>query len=367
MLSMFVAYWAGLYAWNGMPSSERRRVFQIVFLVFVVNLVDQFRLFRYTPGLKTTFAKTGMYGQLNLGATNFICTAMVFALFFLADVVNGHPNNSKGKLALYVSLVGLILYYFVTFAQSATITFCFFVTALLFLICGNEPPRSRIWAHRLIGYGLVFFVFFFLLPPIFSWAIDVLAPVAGSKILARLQTIQHLVSDQVNTEDMMSLRRGTLISMDFDAWLSSPSSFFMGRGYHYVSALGVLEVAEQTGAGNHSGFVDLLPRYGLFGLVAMIALTVTLWKYFLDGCDQRCAVKLKIFMVMLIFYNVANKLFHTNVIFSIMFLLPFLRQKPGSGSLPPREVWQGKAVTTRPGEKPVPPAPSLLPLSKEKR
>ena len=366
-LMMFVAYWAGLYAWNFMPPSERRRVFAVVFLAFAVNLADQFRLNWMNPGMHGKFVRAGRYGELNFGGTNFICSIMVFVLFLLADILNGRPNNPRWKLVLYGSLVALASFYFVAHAQSATITLCFAFAAVLFWVCGNLQPGDKRLFLRVLGAGCVLALLLAITPLVLSWAMDVLAPVAGSKFLARLQTIQHLAENQLDTSDLQVLSRGELMMMDIDNWLSSPSSFFIGMGFHRTASFGVMERAELTGAGNHSGYMDVLPRYGLLGLVAIVALTVSLWKYFLDGCDRRCSVKLKIFMVMLVFYNVANKLFHTNVIFSIMFLLPFLRQKPGPGSPPLRQVLPGNAVTDRPGEKTVPSAPSLLAFKKEER
>lgn len=371
-LTMFVAYWAGFYAWNCLKSSERQKVFVIVFWTLVVNLLDQFRLYLLHPGLKAYFAKIeiGRYGSgqmMNLGLTNFICSIMVFALFLLANLLNGRPDNPKWKLVLHGSLVALSAFYFMAYAQSATITLCFLFTAVLFWVCGNEKPSSKGLLLKLIGTGCGLFLFVVFAPSILSWSREALEPVAGSKLLARLQTIQHLSENRLDSNDLFVLSRGSLILMDLDNWLSSLSAFFVGNGYHFTNSFGLMERAELSGAGDHSGYMDILPRYGLLGFVAFVAMSVFLWKYFLDGCDKRCAVKLRIFLLMLIFYNVANKLFHANVIFSIMFLLPFLRQKPGPGSLPSRQIWRGNAVTARPGGKPMPTAPSLLPLTKEKR
>jgi hypothetical protein len=366
-LMMFVAYWAGLYAWNFIPPPERRRVFVVVFLAFAVNLVDQLRLNWLNPSMHAYFVKSGIYGEMNFGGTNFICSIMVFALFLLADLLNGRPNNPAWKLVLHGSLVALASFYFVSHAQSATITLCFAFAAVLFWVCGNLQPGDKRLFLRVLGTGCVLSLLVAITPLVLSWSMDVLAPVAGRKFLARLQTIQHLAENQLDTSDLQALSRGTLMMMDIDNWLSSLSSFFIGLGFHRTASFGVMERAELTGAGNHSGYMDVLPRYGLLGFVALVALTVALWKYFLNGCDRRCAVKLKIFILMLVFYNVANKVFHSNVIFSIMFLLPFLREKPGSGSPPTRRVLQGNAVTARPGGKPVSPAPSLLASTKEKR
>lgn len=346
-LMMFVAYWAGFYAWNFMSPSERRRVFVVVFLAFAVNLFDQFRLNRANPTMHAHFVRTGIYGEMNFGGTNFICSIMVFALFLLADLVNGRPNNPRWKLVLYGSLVAMTIFYFVTHAQSATITLCFAFAGVLFWVCGNLQSGDKRLFLRVLGATCVLALLVATAPLVLSWSMDVLAPVAGNKLLARLQTIQHLAENQLDASDLKILTRGELISMDIDNWLSSPSSFFMGMGFHRTVSFGVLERAELTGAGNHSGYMDILPRYGLLGLVAIIAMTVSLWKYFLNGCDNRCAFKLKIFLWTLIFYNVANKLFHTNVIFSIMFLLPFLRQKPG-GSLSPRLVLPENAGPAKP-------------------
>ena len=366
-LTILIAYWAGLYAWIFMHPSERRRVFVVVFLAFAVNLVDQIRLNWLNPGMKGYYARLGLYGELNLGATYFICGMMVFSLFLLADLVNGRPNNPRWKLVLHGSLVALTAFYFLAYAQSATNTLCFAFAGVLFWVCGNLQSGDKRLFLRVLGAACVLSLLVAIAPMVLSWGMEVLAPVAGNKFLARLQTIQHLTENQIDTNDLRILARGRLIVMDVDNWLSSFSSFFMGTGYHFTNSLGMWERAELSGAGDHSGYMDILPRYGLLGFVAIITMTVSLWKYFLNGSDNRCAVKLKIFLVTLIFYNVANKLFHPNVIFTIMFLLPFLRQKPAPGSLQSRPFLRGNAVTARPGEDPGSPATSLLAFAKEKR
>lgn len=327
-LIMFVAYWAGYYAWNFMEVAQRHRVLVAVFLVFTVNLLDQFRLNLLHPGMQGYFVGRGIYGEVNLGLTNFICSVMIFALFLIADFLNGRPDNPRWKTMLYASVVASVVVYFFSFAQSATNTLCFLFATVLFLIVGNAKPGDKGLFVRLLGAGFMFSILAAMAPMVLSWGIEILSPIAGSKILARLQTLQHLAENSLDTSDLTILARRDLLSIDIDSWLESPMSFFVGKGYHFTADLDVMGRAELSGAGNHSGYVDILPRYGLLGFVAIMAMTVFLWKYFLDGCDSRCAVKLKIFLATLVFYNVANKLFHAPVIFSIMFLLPFLRQKP---------------------------------------
>lgn len=330
-LIMLVAYWAGYYAWNFMETAQRRKVLVVVFLTFAVNLLDQFRLNLLNPGMQAYFLRSGIYGEVNLGKTNFICCVMVFSLFLLGDLVNGRPNNPRWKQVLFGSLVALTVMYFVTYAQSATITLCFLFAGVLFLVVGNAKPGDKGLFLRLLGASLAFSFLVAMAPMILSWGMELLEPIAGNKFLARLQTLQHLAENSLDTSDLKILTRRDLIAIDIDNWLESPGSFLVGKGLHITTDFDVLGRAELTGAGNHSGYVDILPRYGLLGLFAIVAMTVSLWKYFLHGCDKQCFVKLKILLLTLVFYNMANKVFHADVIFSIMFLLPFLRQKPCHG------------------------------------
>ncbi len=328
LLIMFVAYWAGYYAWNFMEAAQRRKVLVVVFLTFAVNLLDQFRLSLLNPEMQVYLARYGAYGKVNFGLTDFICCIMVFSLFLVADFVNGRPDNPGWKRGLYASLVALTVVYFFSCAQSATITLCFLFATVLFLIAGNAQPGDKGLFLRLLAAAFVFSILAAIAPMALSWGVDFLEPIAGDKILTRLQTIQHLTENNLDTSDLTILTRRDLLSLDIDSWLSSPMSFLVGKGYHNTGSLNVMELAKESGAGNHSGYVDILPRYGVLGFAAIVAMTVFLWKYFLAGCDKRCSVKLKIFLLTLVFYNVANKIFHANVVFSIMFLLPFLRQKP---------------------------------------
>lgn len=322
---IFIAYWAAFLLWNGATSKERKFVFIVSFATNCFNIMDQFRLNWTIPNINGVFLASGVYGQINFGQTQFIFSIVVFAAFLIADLINNRPHNPVWKLALYIFVVAVSSVYFIAYGQAATDTLCFIAVTLLFLVCGNKTPDSRQLPVRLIGIALLLLAVVSFSSSILAWLLEGLSSVAGPKILDRLQTMQHVSTGATTAEDWTILSRLQLLSMDIESWASSLLSFFFGHGFHFDNTLGVLDRAELTGAGNHSGFIDTLPRYGLFGFVALMIMTVNLWKYFLRGCKAECVLKINVFLCMLAIYNIFNRLLAVNVIFSIMFFIPFLK------------------------------------------
>jgi hypothetical protein len=99
-------------------------------------------------------------------------------------------------------------------------------------------------------------------------------------------------------------------------------SFFRGIGYH---------VGETSGIGQHSGFIDTLAKYGIFGGLFLLVIFVKIYLYFkrILGSNKYWIQLSMIFFAFIIygFFNNSIKPDICCIIFIITPLLPDLIEK----------------------------------------
>ena len=218
--------------------------------------------------------------------TEFGSMAMFFAsgclLWFFYD------NKLFHKL---LSIIGIALSLYVIFAiqQRAINAICSVIMLVAIFLVNNKSKK------KLLTFGFLFIVLLLILYlsgtyiSIMDFLIESIPSVRLSERIADVK--DFLMTGDLFAHDRFS-GRSDLLSVSISSWLKDPISFLFGVGDHR---------GNNTVIGNHSEFIDLLARYGLFGEILYVVTTFLFVGFLLSFCRNYTRVRPQIWIISGIF------------------------------------------------------------------
>ena len=194
--------------------------------------------------------RIGLYNNLNIGGFEFVYTLMLICPLFVYFI--------RVKQWRYLSLCALIgAFMVITKTEYTTALLCFMLSLLCFFI--PRQNGARFVLGLLLGGVMAFFLLKVLLGDVLLWFSEMI----DSEIVSmRLQDIASILKGGfASGRDMDVEQRQDLYMIDFDAFLKSP---LLGSG---------------SAKGGHSFFLGYLSKYGLIGLVLMLVVFKSMFKF----------------------------------------------------------------------------------------
>lgn len=317
----YISFWMGVYICKYMPESIHHSIVKFSTIVLIVNIIDNVRLYSLFPELIGTGSFTNInffdkYGFINLGKTAFNYMVMFLTIFMFCCCL------SKRK-KIYFSLFVLLSLYLFVYGGSGTILISFLLGVFLIYFLGRDETEKKSYFKVIILFSL-FLIFIIFSDSILSFIIKILEPLVGEKVTDRLTTIMHLLDGNLNSKDLSFLSRINFLRYDIEVWCSSVINFLLGKGYHTTSGISMKETLLLTGDGGHSGFVDLIPRYGVIGLSLCIGIVNNVF-CFRKECKCRGARNMFLILFLLfIFNNIFNSTLDCGSVFILSVFFPLI-------------------------------------------
>lgn len=322
----YISVYIYIYTYTYIPLKGHYFIVRFSILVILLNLLDNIRIYTLYPELRGTGVLTNVdylnsLGILNLGSTSFSYVILFLGIFsfyiFLLKI-----NSYKGLIyfILFIFFSIYILYY----TGSGTIIISFISFIFLVLIFYR---RKKIKIFKLFIFTVLFLILLKVFNKFFFNIIYVLEPFVGKKVATRCLVILNIFNGNYSLSNKVYLSRIYFLIFNFKVWLSSIENFILGNGYHTYSGLSVEEALIKTGDGGHSGFGDLIPRYGILGLSICINITKNIF-----CLKNYCRTKRKhnlffiLFMIFL-FNNIFNDIMTYDIIFILLVFYPLILWK----------------------------------------
>ena len=320
---MLISIWMGMYMWKYESNRNRKVVFWVFIITFLVNIFYsiQIRVMfpEFADALRQSEEMMSQYGKLNIGSTEYTYCAMFMAVFAFIYLFRIEYKERIMPKSLFLVIFVFLFYFIVVYGLSATalLSLLCSILGLMFFIKGKE------------GLSLLFIVFLLVIFPILSLysreIISFVTEVAGEKIGSRIAAIFNVSSNR-GKDDEGLFSRIPMLWYDIKYWFSDIQSFLFGWGYHtYGSAWdGVQDLLARNKNGGHSAIMDVLPKYGLFGLTFLYFFISSYWKYIkrtFGSVSKEIGV---VIFILVIFNNIVNKTLQPNVIFILSFIYPLL-------------------------------------------
>lgn len=324
-ISIIYAIWAGFYLWNYTTPGYRMIVLVVLFASLVVNLIYAIEIRILIPELNTSYLHESnvkdMYGMLNIGGTEYTYCAMYVSLFLFIYLFITKPRTLRYNLFLYVVFFLCVIYVLV-FGESATASLSFLVSVIALLLWRRGSNMTVL----LCMLTCTLFLFTLVIldeKDIIEWITEI----AGDKTGQRIQSLFNVSSGKLNQDDEEKLSRFPMILYGIQMWLSDINSFVVGWGFHTRGdslSYGPQELLVMNKCGDHSTIIDVLPRYGIFGLIPMFFILRYYKRYVYQICKGiHRKVPIVIFIVV-VFNNIMNKTTSPCILLVLFFLYPYL-------------------------------------------
>ena len=290
--------------------------------VFFANLIYAIWMRILYPDLnplhRTSEEMVSVYGQLNMGSTEFTYCAMLIALFFFIYLFKLKDAPQILPRFLLLSLFVLSSFYLFVYGLSATATLTL-VIAIIALLFFEQKHR---WHSVALLLGLTCIIIAISLAP--KDVIDFATDITNEKTGSRVAAIIHSFSGNADLDEESMLARITMIDYNLKTWFEDSQSLTVGWGYHTYFVSDVMENMLKNKCGNHSAIFDVLPRYGLLGFSLLILIILYFKKYIKKTYNSLPKeIGLVIFFVVII-SNMFNRIMYANILFILSFVFPYV-------------------------------------------
>ena len=311
------AVWIVFYLFKYINERYIMHLLFIVFLSIFVSLLFGFYYhFRYEYFNIDVNPKA--YGKVNAGNIGFNYGVLFFSLISFYMLQGRRLANKIIKMLALTFWVVSFAYCMIC-SQSATIVISCLLGA--FLIIFFVFNKTRTFKKTFICMLIVSFLFLFLLIP--NFFLEAAYTMFGTKIGDRFSTIIAVVNGNTNSVDNSRLLRFDFLKLDFEYWLESPKSFFIGWGFHLPKADDTVSFAEISKSGGHSLLLDQLPRYGLIGF-SLFIMAILRIKREISKCDlKQNSTLIRIISYLFLFNSVFNSFIHPCSFLSVTIILLF--------------------------------------------
>ena len=326
----FISVWLAFYIMDYTDKQTQKRMFNVMLLALIVNLIDNIRLWMFdTRASEIAYRYANSVGKINIGRVDWqYCIGFLF-LILLAFMFLKKDEMLKNKYSVLV-FIALCLsgYYIIFYAHSTTLVLSVLFAVFLLLIFRKQRTQSQI-IIRLFALLFLFVILILLRNFAIDLLIDWAEKLGRDKTMLRLNDIKILLSGgNTSIDEIGSMARLEMIGIDIKSWLSNVPSFLFGRGFHFEDYSNVITAAINNYSGNHSALVDILPRYGIIGFGIYISILYSTRKYLMSHCQNNTRSSIMIIWGFLLFSMVFNDPIKHNVIFFALFSILYLFKSP---------------------------------------
>lgn len=279
--------------------------------VLVFNIVDNIFLSYLYPELNYArlYQEEDFLQSINAGGPSFYMFVLfVFNICFFVFL------NCKFKSLRFLMLASCILSatYILGFCYKG-ITVIFFFFSLVSIYYAKRTKKTSLF----VVVSLSLFLLTFVMVQLFSDAlVDTIKAVSpNERLTARL--VGLINADDVEADTSSATSRTHLYIMSIKTWLSDISNIVYGIGDHRVQF-----GAAQTGISQHSDLLDILPIYGLVGLVFIWIIFKNAYKIIVSYFDNEYKLQVSTILMLFVLYGLVEKIFNPMAGCVVFLLLP---------------------------------------------
>ena len=319
-LSWFYAVWMSFYMWQYRTEKERKLLAIVISAVFLPNLIYTAYFHYINPEFSAIYQTLDdsiyTYGKVNIGSTSVTIAALFYTLFLLLYVRINRYKLSNAQYRSLCIIEILLLYYIIVWGDSTTTTLTLFVSVLFIFF---QSRKTVIGPVLMLGAGILIYN---------MYQDDIVAfcrNYINDRFADRLMAMSHASSGNTTDDDDAILSRFPMLMFDIEMWFHSLFTLLFGNGYHTFTTGNVLSDTIANKAGGHSAIFDTIARYGLLGLLLVVALCKELRLWLKNNIpNSRYAA---VILAVIIFSNIMNVTLAANVLFIICFFFPFLKSE----------------------------------------
>lgn len=289
----------------------KKRIFWIVVILMVVNILDSIRISILYPYLDVDSIRDykDFVSTINLGGSSFFTCSMFFSSVCYMIFLNTKQRFLRLSMLMCVLLTG---FYLLFYASKASVVVYYFLS--LILIAFAKFTKKRVY------FFVILFISIFVIVPFIEVYQDlIIRYIVSISPSARLSVrlVALIDADSIYASTSSIDGREDFWMLSVRTWLSDVSNFLFGIGDHYTS-----DNPEMTGIGQHSDLLDSLARYGLIGLILIYYIYKSSIKYLSSLFDKK--VRLQVLTILLIYLlcGFTKKIFLINIGCMVFLFLP---------------------------------------------
>lgn len=311
----YISIWMGIYIFKYLNFKKHWQIVNFSILVIILNLINNINIYNKYPELRASGMLENINylrskGIWNLGTTFFSYVILFLAIFSFCMFFM-KKYNSKKYLWFIVFITSSIYILFYTGSGTVIISFLVSICCIYFFI---KLKKASIYIVMCLILSLIFIN---VCNEFFINLIFELRPILGEKVVIRLIVVLKLLANDKKL-NYTYLSRFNFLMYDLEVWVLNIKNFLIGKGYHTYSGVDVVDALIKNKDGGHSGFVDLIPRYGLLGLITCLNI-IRSGFYLRKYCEYR--IEYKIFIIVYIVFiinNILNNIMVAGVIFILL-------------------------------------------------
>lgn len=311
-LNQLSFYFCMLFMVLFQKGGQTRKLFLwLIFAILVYNIVDNIILGYLYPEINYArlYQDEEFLASINAGGPSFYMLIMfVFNICFFSFL---NCKHKKLKITLLIILVLAAVY---------VLGFCYKGITVLFLLISPfviyMAKRTKRRQSFVVVLGVLFLITIALVEIFSESLIEFIKEYSpNERLTVRLVTLIDDSDVEANTFTVTGRTR--LYMLSIETWLSSLPNFLIGIGDHRVQF-----GAAKTGISQHSDLLDILPIYGLVGLLFIYTIFKNAFKIIISYFDNDLRFQVSIILMLFVMYGTVEKIFNPAAGIVIFLLLP---------------------------------------------
>lgn len=296
--------------------SEKRSFCKIILTIIVLNLMHNIYIVLTNPDIfeSISLAKFTMGTRLvtNAGSTSFVNS--IFFLFPLCLIFRKYIKSPQIKFGLLLLAI-LSAYYFLVLNPRGTVVILFVLTCTLFVIV--KWNQGNVF-KTVVGIVFWLIIILFLFEPVLSILENIFS--YSEVISTRLNDVTGVLSGQDIKDEGSLYARFMLGKASLNTWVGGFVNFLFGIGDH--ASDGDVYSLINSGVGKHSQILDTLARFGCVGLLFMINIFKSTYRFLFSNINDMLAKSnLSVVFAFYIIMGVLNNIFYCdNLIVVVLFM-----------------------------------------------
>ncbi len=297
---------------------QNKRLLCIIVGIIIFNIIDNIRLCVVYPQLFFAVNRNmNSDFNVNIGGSRFYNAILFFYIICLFGFL-----NSKKKIFKYYMLTGVIISAIFIFGfclKASTLVFAILSTILL---CFAQKAKSiRRLFFRIVVPSLIIYV---IVNIYMDSIIDFLSSLfASDRLIERLVFLLDQDNASADSGASTMVARENLWFLSVSTWTDNLVNFVFGIGDHRIADWET-QSPFAIGIGQHSDFFDSLARYGIIGMLILVAIFILAFEYILALFDNKQRVQLLIIFLIYILHLITKGGLYPDLGFLLFVFLPML-------------------------------------------
>ena len=270
-IMFFGAFFEYIYIEVHSDIEIRKKIFWVIWIVSVVNIIDNVRLGIIYPNASVNAVNLDWYPYLrntNVGTTIFNTYVLIFFDICLLLFFTVKSNRER---ILFILSSAISAYYLVFFGLRATTVILLIISAIGITVTRNSKIITKNGVIRIVILVILGTIAVFCYDKIIMLILRILP---DNRLASRLSDLTRL-SEGIDEHSFSG--RLTLMIESFRTFGSSVKNILFGIGDH--RSAGGYAGFLATGIGGHSELIDSLARFGMIGFSLIIWVLSSYRKY----------------------------------------------------------------------------------------